>query len=158
LDFIEEPFPEQVQHCLESKAFIAERGWKTMLADGEGQDDVEAYRPFVETKALDMLQGDMYVLGIDGILAEAMMAEPKRILVAPHNWSSLLSLFMQVHVGLVIPNFYRAEHDPVQSEVLIYDGYEIKDGFCSVPDAPGFGLAFDESKFDQVQVNFELKT
>jgi len=86
------------------------------------------------------------------------MAEPQGILVAPHNWSSLLSLFMQVHVGLVIPNFYRAEHDPVQSDVLIYDGYKIQDGFCSVPDSPGFGLAVDEAKFGRVPVNFELKT
>jgi L-alanine-DL-glutamate epimerase-like enolase superfamily enzyme len=157
LDFIEEPFPEQVEPCLELKAFIAERGWKTMLADGEGHDDVEVYRPLVDAKALDMLQGDMYILGIEGILAEAEMAEPQGILVAPHNWSSLLSLFMQVHVGLAIPNFYRAEHDPLQSDVLICDGYKIKDGFCSVPKAPGFGLALDESKFDRVPVNFDLK-
>ena len=104
-----------------------------------------------------MLQGDMYGLGIEGILAEATMAEPQGILVAPHNWSSLLSLFMQVHVGLVVPNFYRAEVDPVRSDVLVYDGYRIKDGHCSVPDTPGFGLAIDESKFGRVRVNFDLK-
>lgn len=157
LAFLEEPFPEQVEACLELKRFIAEQGWKTLLADGEGQNDVEAYRPFVEAKALDMLQGDMYGLGIEGILAEAAMAEPQGILVAPHNWSSLLSLFMQVHMGLVVPNFYRAETDPLTSDLLISDGYTIKDGACSVPDAPGFGLALDERKFGRVRVNFDLR-
>jgi L-alanine-DL-glutamate epimerase-like enolase superfamily enzyme len=157
LDFIEEPFPEEVEPCLELKAFIAGNGWKTMLADGEGTEDEEAYRPFVAAKALDVLQGDMYGLGIEGILAEAAMAAPQGMLVAPHNWSSLLSLFMQVHVGLAIPNFYRAEHDPLSSDVLIYDGYKIEDGLCSVPDAPGFGLAVDEKKFSNVRVNFEMK-
>ena len=157
VEFLEEPFPEQVEMCLELKQFIADRGWKILLADGEGQDDVEVYRPFVDAKALDMLQGDMYILGIEGILAEATMAQPQGILIAPHNWSSLLSLFMQVHVGLVVPNFYRAEHDPLKSDVLISDGYEINDGFCSVPDTPGFGLAIDESKFDRVSVNFDLR-
>ena len=127
------------------------------MADGEGQDDVEAYRPFVAARALDVLQGDMNALGIEGILAEAAMAQPKGIQVAPHNWGSLLSLFMQVHVGLAVPNFYRAEVDPVRSDILIYDGYRIEDGCCSVPDAPGFGLAIDESKFDRVRVNFDLK-
>jgi len=156
LDFIEEPFQEEIGPCLELKAFIAENGWKTMLADGEGQSDVEAYRPLVDAKALDMLQGDMYGLGIEGILAESAMAEPQGILVAPHNWSSLLSLFMQVHVGLVIPNFYRAEHDPLKSDVLNYDGYEIQEGLCSVSDAPGFGLKVDEEKFSRIRVNFEL--
>lgn len=157
VEFIEEPFPEQVEPCLELKRFIAERGWKTLLADGEGQNDVEAYRPLVDAKALDMLQGDMYGLGIEGILAEAAMARPQGILVAPHNWSSLLSLFMQVHVGLVIPNFYRAEHDPLKSDLLISDGYEIADGVCSVPDAPGFGLTIDESRFERASVNFDLR-
>jgi L-alanine-DL-glutamate epimerase-like enolase superfamily enzyme len=64
---------------------------------------------------------------------------------------------MQVHVGLVVPNFYRAEHDPLKSDVLIADGYEINDGVCSVPDTPGFGLAIDESRFDRVSVNFDLR-
>ena len=46
-------FPEQVEQCLELKRFIAERGWKTLLADGEGQHDLQAYRPFVDANALD---------------------------------------------------------------------------------------------------------
>ncbi len=157
MDFLEEPFPEQVEPCLELKRYIAGRGWKTLLADGEGQDDVQAYRPFVDAQALDILQGDMNSLGIEGILAEAAMAEPRGILVAPHNWSSLLSFYLQLHVGLAVPNFYRAENDPLTSDVLIAEGYTIDGGYCSVPDAPGFGLAIDESKFDRVTVNFDLK-
>jgi L-alanine-DL-glutamate epimerase-like enolase superfamily enzyme len=95
-------------------------------------------------------------LGIEGILAVAAMAHPYRILVAPHNWSSLLGLYQQVHVGVVIPNFYRAEHDPLESDVLIAEGYKIEDGLCSVPDAPGFGLAIDEKRFANVRLLFDL--
>jgi len=157
LAFLEEPFPEEVDRCLELKRFIAGRGWKTLLADGEGQHELAAYRPFVDAKALDVLQGDMNSFGVEGILAEAAMARPQGILVAPHNWSSLVSLYLQVHVGLAAPNFYRAEHDPLSSDVLIAEGYEIKDGFCSVPDAPGFGLALDEGKFERVSANFDLR-
>lgn len=157
LAFFEEPFPEQVRQCLELKRFIAERGWKTLLADGEGQHELAAYRPFVDSKALDVLQGDMNSFGIEGILAEAAMAQPQGILVAPHNWSSLLSLYQQVHVGVVVPNFYRAEHDPLTSDVLIAEGYQIDDGVCSAPEAPGFGLAIDESRFERVTVNFDLR-
>jgi L-alanine-DL-glutamate epimerase-like enolase superfamily enzyme len=157
LAFFEEPFPEEVEQCLELKRFIAERRLKTMLADGEGQDDLAVYRPFVEAKAIDVLQGDMNSFGIEGILAEAAMAEPQGILIAPHNWSSLLSLYQQVHVGLVVPNFYRAEHDPLSSDVLIAEGYRIDGGVCSVPDAPGFGLGIDERRFERVKVNFDLR-
>jgi L-alanine-DL-glutamate epimerase-like enolase superfamily enzyme len=157
LAFLEEPFPEQVQQCLELKQFIAEQGWKTLLADGEGKNDLKVYRPFVEAKALDVLQGDMNSFGIEGILAEAAMARPQGILVAPHNWSSLLSLYQQGHVGLVAGNFYRAEHDPLASDVLIAEGYKIEGGVCSVPDAPGFGLAIDEKRFAKVRPLFDLK-
>ncbi len=86
------------------------------------------------------------------------MARPQGILVAPHNWSSLVALYLQVHVGLVVPNFFRAEHDPLTSDVLIADGYKIDDGVCSVSDAPGFGLAIDESRLERVTVNFDLRT
>jgi len=41
--------------------------------------------------------------------------------------------------------------------LLIADGYQIADGVCSVPDAPGFGLTIDESRFERARVNFELR-
>ncbi len=156
LAFFEEPFPEEVAPCLELKQFIAGNGWTTLLADGEGQHDLEVYRPFVDAKAIDVLQGDMNGFGIEGIMDEAAMARPHGILVAPHNWSSLVALYLQVHVGLAVPNFYRGEHDPLSTEVLIAEGYKIEDGACSAPDAPGFGLTIDETKFDQVTINFDL--
>ena len=154
--FVEEMFPEEIDECLELKQHIADLGPTTLLADGEGQDDLEHYRPFVDAKAIDVLQGDMNGFGVEGIMAEAAMAEPQGILVAPHNWSSMVALFLQTHVGLAIPNFYSAEHDPTTSDVLIADGYKIEDGRSHAPDSPGFGLAIDEDKFDQVTINFDV--
>jgi L-alanine-DL-glutamate epimerase-like enolase superfamily enzyme len=158
LAFFEEPFPEAVEPCLELKQFIADHGWKTMLADGEGQDDLEAYRPLVDAGAVDILQGDMNAFGIEGIMAEAALGRPRGILVAPHNWGSLLGFYQQLHVGLAIPNFYRAEQDPLTSDLLNADGYRIADGACTVSDAPGFGLTIDQRRFENVRVNFELRT
>jgi L-alanine-DL-glutamate epimerase-like enolase superfamily enzyme len=64
---------------------------------------------------------------------------------------------MQLHVGRAITNFYRAERDPLSNPVLIADGYEIRDGYSSVPDAPGFGLKLNEDKFAAtVRINFDL--
>ena len=38
------------------------------------------------------------------------------------------------------------------------DGYAIKDGLASVPDAPGFGLKLDESKFARsIKPKFDLR-
>jgi L-alanine-DL-glutamate epimerase-like enolase superfamily enzyme len=96
--------------------------------------------------------------GFEGILTEAAWAEPAGIQVAPHNWGSLIGFYMQLHVGRTIPNLYMAEHDPLLADLLVADGYEIKDGICSVPAVPGFGLALDEDKFaSSARVRFDLK-
>jgi L-alanine-DL-glutamate epimerase-like enolase superfamily enzyme len=157
LAFVDELFPEKVDECLELKRFIAERGWKTLLADGETESDLSAFKPFIQAKAIDVLQGDMNHFGIGGIMTEAAWAEPQGILVAPHNWGSLVGFYMQLHVARAITNFYRAERDPLASDLLIADGYKIAEGTCSVPDAPGFGLRIDEEESRVVKVIFDLK-
>jgi L-alanine-DL-glutamate epimerase-like enolase superfamily enzyme len=156
--FMEEMFHEEVDKCLALKAFIRERGWKTLVADGETQSELSAFKPFIESRSIDVLQGDMNHFGFEGILTKAAWARPAGIQVAPHNWGSLIGFYMQLHVGRAIPNLYMAEHDPLSTDVLIADGYEIKDGLCSVPATPGFGLALDEDKFaSQARVRFDLK-
>ena len=157
LAWIEEPFPEQVQQCLDLKRFVAQHGWKTLLADGETQGTLDVFRPFIEAKAIDVLQADMNAFGIEGILREAAMAKPQGLLVAPHNWGSLIGFYLQLHVGRAATNFYRAEHDPLTSEILIAEGYKIDGGRCSIPDAPGFGLAVREEPFRRAKINFDLR-
>jgi len=156
--FLEEMFPEQVDRCLELKGFIAEHGWKTLLADGETQSKLDAYKPFIEAKAVDVFQGDMNRFGFEGILTEAAWCKPKGLRVAPHNWGSLVGYYMQLHVGRAITNFYRAENDPLSNSVLVAEGYKIRKGYSSVPDAPGFGLRINEDKFaTKVRINFDIK-
>ena len=79
-------------------------------------------------------------------------------MVAPHNWGSLVGYYMQLHVGRAVSNFYRAEHDPLSTDVLVAEGYDRKDGTSTVPAAPGFGLSIAEKKFaTDVKVRFDLK-
>ncbi len=156
--FAEEMFPESVAACLEFKRFIKAHGFKTLVADGETQGKLDAYKPFIKAKAIDVFQGDMNRFGFEGILTEAKWARQQGLLVAPHNWGSLVGFYMQLHVGRAITNFYRAEHDPLSNDVLIADGYAIKDGLATVPDAPGFGLKINEARFaTDAQVTFDIK-
>ena len=155
--FLEEMFPEHIETYLELKRFIRQHGWKTLIADGETQSKLDAYKPFIEARAIDVFQGDMNRFGFEGILTEAAWCRPQGLRVAPHNWGSLVGYYMQLHVGRAITNFYRAEHDPLSNEVLIADGYEIRNGSASVPDAPGFGLKINEEKFvTKARINFDL--
>jgi L-alanine-DL-glutamate epimerase-like enolase superfamily enzyme len=158
LAFVEELFEETVDDCLALKRHIAERGLETLVADGETQSRLDPFKPLVAAKAVDVLQGDMKHFGFEGILDEAEMGRPQGVLVAPHNWGSLIGYYMQLHVGRAITNFYRAEHDPLSTDVLVADGYSIKEGVASVPDAPGFGLSLDEAKFaGGVKIRFDVR-
>jgi L-alanine-DL-glutamate epimerase-like enolase superfamily enzyme len=158
LAFTEEMFPEVVEQCLDFKAFFRAQGMDTLLADGETQGDLEVFKPFVEAKAIDVLQADMNRFGVEGIIAEADMARPQGIRVAPHNWGSLVGFYHQLHVGAAIDNFYRAEQDPLSSDVLVTDGYTINDGYATLPQASGFGLRIDEQRFASgVTLKFDLK-
>lgn len=158
LAFTEEMFDETVEQCLDYKKYLAAKGWKTLLADGETQGKLEAFKPFIKNRAMDVLQADMKRFGIEGILTEAAWARPQGIQIAPHNWGSLLGYYMQLHVGRAIENFYMAEHDPLSTDVLIADGYERKDGTSSVPDKPGFGLALHKANFAaQIKPTFDLR-
>ncbi len=155
--FLEEMFPEDVETYLELKRFIHQHGWKTLIADGETQSKLEAYKPFIKAQAIDVFQGDMNRFGFEGILTEAAWCKLQGLRVAPHNWGSLVGYYMQLHVGRAITNFYRAEHDPLSNKVLIADGYTIRNGSASVPEVPGFGLKIDEDKFaTKTQINFDL--
>jgi len=144
LAFVEELFPEKVDECLALKEFMKERGWKTLLADGETQRTLDVFKPFIAARAIDVFQGDMNHFGFEGILTEAAWAKEKNLLVAPHNWGSLIGYYMQLHVGRAITNFYRAEHDPLEASALVAEGYDRKVGETTVPSAPGFGLSIDE--------------
>jgi L-alanine-DL-glutamate epimerase-like enolase superfamily enzyme len=157
LAFTEEMFPEDVEQCGALKQCFADHKLATLLADGETQHELSAFEPFIATKTIDILQADMNRFGMEGILREAAMARPQGIRIAPHNWSSLMGFYQQLHVGAIIDNFYRAEHDPLTCDYLIADGYKIADGQASVPDAPGFGLKIDEARFAaQAKIRFEL--
>ncbi len=158
LKFAEEMFPEQIDQCLELKAFFAAHKLQTLIADGETQDNLKVFKPFVEVRAIDVYQADMNRFGIEGILAEAAMVKPQEGLVGPHNWGSLVGFYTILHIGRAVPNFFYAENDPADSDVLVADGYTIKDGSATVPDTPGFGLRIDDVKFAaQIKPRFDLK-
>jgi L-alanine-DL-glutamate epimerase-like enolase superfamily enzyme len=150
-------FPEEIEKYLELKRFLSEHGWKTLIADGETQGNLEAYKPFIEARAIDVFQGDMNRFGFEGILTEAAWCKGQGLQVAPHNWGSLVGFYMQLHVGRAITNLYRAEHDPLSNDILIAEGYQIRDGCATIPETPGFGLKIDEKNFAaRARVRFDL--
>jgi L-alanine-DL-glutamate epimerase-like enolase superfamily enzyme len=155
--FAEEMFEEKVDECLDFKAFLKRQGHGALVADGETQGNLEVFKPFIEAEAIEIYQADMNRFGFEGILQEAAWCEPKSLRVAPHNWGSLVGYYMQLHVGRAIPNFYSAEHDPLTNDVLIAEGYGIKNGAAILPETPGAGLALNEAALrSNAKIRFEV--
>ena len=70
----------------------------------------------------------------------------------------MLGFYHQLHVGAAIDNFYRAERDPLSSDLLVADGFTIKDGYATLPPTSGFGLRINEERFAaEAKVKFDLK-
>lgn len=158
LAFTEELFPEVVEQCLALKEHFRSLKLDTLLADGETQDSLDAFKPFVAANAIDVLQADMNRFGVEGMLDEAAMGRAKGIRIAPHNWGSLMGFYQQLQVGPAVENFYRAEHDPLSTDIVVADGVTIKDGRATLPSGPGFGLRIDEARFAaEAKIKFDLK-
>src|SRR5262249_50313132 len=144
LAFTEEMFPETIEECLALKEHFRSLRLETLLADGESQPNPESFKPFIDAKAIDVLQGDMNHFGVEGMRSEASLARPQGARIAPHNWGSLMGFYQQLQVGPAVENFYRAEHDPLRTDVIIAEGMTIKDGHATPPTASGFGLRINE--------------
>jgi L-alanine-DL-glutamate epimerase-like enolase superfamily enzyme len=155
--FIEEMFPEEMAPYVELHAFMRERKLKTLIADGETQPNVSGLKPFMEKGgAIDLYQLDVNGVGVEGLLEEATLCRPTGGKIAPHAWGTLLGFYAQLHVARAIDNFYSAEQDPLHSDVLITEGYTIKDGHITVPATPGFGLALDAEKLAALKPVLDL--
>jgi len=159
LAFVEEMFPEEIHQCLELKKYLSENSPGTFLAEGESQSSPVGLKPFIDAGAIDILQGDINAYGIEGILLEAEWAGAKGLKIAPHNWGTWFGFYQQLQIGKALPNFYMAECDTLDNDVINTEGFTLEDGYVTVPDKPGFGLELDQKKLgtsSDVEILYEL--
>jgi L-alanine-DL-glutamate epimerase-like enolase superfamily enzyme len=139
LTWVEEMFPEAVEADLELKAWLRERGRRTLVADGESAADPSEYAPFIEARALDVLQGNIHVFGLRRFAELSRTTAPVGISLAPNNWGSFLGLHLELVLGRGVRNLLMAEQDPGVTDAVDVTGFELREGRCRVPDAPGCG-------------------
>ena len=107
----------------------------------------------VKADAVDILQPDMCNAGgITELKKIAAIAEPRHVLMAPHNTNAAVGTVASFHLDAATPNFliqeYHAEfYEPHYFEV--FDGLpRQKDGYVDLPQGPGLGLTFNEDVAD----------
>jgi D-galactarolactone cycloisomerase len=150
LHWIEEAFPETVEGYTRLKDLMEKAGMKTLIADGENFRDPRAFSTYLEPRRLmDVLQLDIRRGGFLGCLEMARLGEPARALTIPHNWGSQVGVRMGLQLSKAAPSVPAAEDDRSSCDAIIAEKYVFKDGFYTVPDAPGLGIDLNEAVYRQ---------
>ena len=143
--WLEDPVPPDDIVALEAVT----RGTSTRIATGENQYLVQGFAQMMERGAVDVVAPDVQKVGG---LAEtrriAALADARSLPVAPHNIAGPVGTMASVHVCASIPNFlaleWHASSVPFFDDLVVgTDGPLIRDGYITVPDAPGIGVDLD---------------
>ncbi|MDA0745115.1 MAG: hypothetical protein O2954_01240 [bacterium] len=137
--WFEEPFAEDPALNRDFKEFITEKGYNTLVADGE-------YAPppyffdLVENGWIDVVQQDFRFKGLTWWKAAADRIEPWGAQCGPHTWGSTVEHYPHAHFAASVPHYTLLEACPVDLQGLILDGWEMRDSKLIVPDLPGAGF------------------
>ncbi len=119
----------------------------TPIASCESLFGLREFRPFLESRAMDVAIIDVPWNGAWQAMKIAAMAEAFEINVAPHNFYGHLSTLMSAHFCAAVPNFRIMEIDiddvPWRDD-LVTSVPEIKDGHLIVPQEPGWGVELND--------------
>ncbi len=124
------------------------------VATGESLTTVRDFQPFIERRALDVVQPDAQQMGLSQLARVAERAEEAGILCIPHGpWSAfLIAAHLQVLCtltnGAMIEYPAPAVERGSSSEDLIAAMHErivetpvvLRDGYLELPEGPGLGL------------------
>ena len=148
LFWFEEPFPEDNDGYVEFAGFMRDKGWRTVVADGEwSEDNVDGITEIVRSGGIGAVQFHMANLTLTGWCRYMSVIEETRTLAAPHNWSNHLPGFYVVQFGRAVRRFATSEIDRVDMPAVDSSRYRMVDGKMSVPGSPGFGLDLDVDSF-----------
>ncbi len=87
-----------------------------------------------------MVQHDFRAEGLSWWKATAARIEPWGARCAPHCWGSIVERYARADFAASVPNFALLEAAPADTEGLLLDGWEQRDGKLLVPDTPGTGF------------------
>jgi galactonate dehydratase len=119
------------------------------IVSGETLYSKQEFRRLLEHKAADILNPDISICGILGIVEIASMAEAYSTTVSVHDNNSMtIGLAAALQAAAIIPNFTLVEHFPRfidGSNSFSSFASELDENGCiALPDEPGIGVTVDE--------------
>lgn len=120
------------------------------ISGGEVLTRRQAFQPFLERRAFDIVQPDVTKCGgLSEFRRIAQMAEDRNIEVVPHGWNTAVGLAADLQIAAFLPNARYVEYltpcayiDELTSEPFVLDG----DGHLAIPDSPGLGVHIDPDR------------
>ena len=146
--WIEEPFHEDPVLYRDLKEWLNRRGLSTLIADGEG-DAAAGIIHWGREGLVDVLQYDVFGYGFLRWLTLGQEIAETPIRCAPHHYGAHLGNYVTGHLAPALSRFEFVEWDETDTPGIDASGYAVRDGLVSLPDAPGFGLTLDETRFTQ---------
>ena len=118
------------------------------IVTGEAMYSKEQFFHALERRAADVLNPDICAIGgIIAMLDIAAMAQPQAVVMAPHNYNSVLPGFAAtVHACAVIPNFRIAEYFVNFRDActaIATSQIKVHSGWAELPEGPGLGIDID---------------
>ncbi|MBM3875541.1 MAG: mandelate racemase/muconate lactonizing enzyme family protein [Verrucomicrobia bacterium] len=117
------------------------------IAGGEVLTRRQSFQPWLERRALDIVQPDVTKVG--GISEErriAWMAQEHGVRFIPHGWNTAVGLAADLQLASAFPGTDLVEYltgSPFIDEIAAGGWTLDASGMLPIPDAPGLGLALD---------------
>lgn len=147
LYWIEEAFHEDDQLYRDLKSWLKERNQNVLIADGEGYASPRLVE-WAKQGLVDVLQYDIIHPGFTHWLELGAKLDEHALFTAPHCYGNAYGIYATGHLSAGIKGFQFVEWDDIDIQGMDASAYSVQDGMFLVPPKPGFGLDFDNERFD----------
>ena len=129
------------------------RSIKIPVVLGEAFSELRDFADLLAYRVIDIIQPEPQKLGPGRARASFAIAQAYTALVACHQAQSPFCTAMNAHLHASIPNFLIQENFDDSSEPWTWDVLQgvprVKDGYLTVPDAPGWGVELNEAEAEK---------
>ena len=152
LYWIEEPVATD---DIKGSAEVA-RALGTAIAGYETEVGAYGFRELITQRAVDIIQPDIaWAGGFTECRRIAAFAHVHHMMVAPHAFSSAITLVASMHLLASIPNGLLLEFDQNPNALraeLLQEPIKAEDGFVKLPERPGLGVELDLTVVERYRV------
>lgn len=152
--FLEEPIQGQYKDYAQLKSMT-----KLSLAGGESLVSKAQFNPWIEAKALDYLQPDSNLAGINEIMEVDKLVKKGGLQLILHNWTNDINNSANIHLAAALESCSMVEanltYNPLRNN-LVKEPMIVSKGEFILNDKPGLGVELNESIVDEYSFNISL--